>query len=195
MTLRPTVRKSGFRPQLSTSVGGSYLSNSSYGSGASTLNLYTSQVFSGSRAFVNVTDYSVDFDVKIELDTSGEPPSFDASEELRIKAKTLLRDEPARFSAALPRSSRNFGLPLFSDVSLVDKATGFTPTELFNGQGDSLKARLLYNGELAIVNTSITSDSIFDSPPESPLTSGDLLDIFSGTPSSIIISVRGTYNN
>lgn len=189
------VDNGGFRPQLFNVESGSYAKNNVYGSGSAVKNLYTDQQLGtpDSQAVIRQHDTDVDFSLDVTLDVTGPDPGYDSTDELRIRTQQPLSAENAnRYRNGLPMPSSKFGLPLFLDVQVVDKATGFAPpsfpAQVTPGQ---LQARLLYGGELALVATDFTTAP----PTVNALVHSDFLNLWNSAAGTdqVVISVRGTY--
>ena len=188
------VDHSGFRPQLYTVVTGSYASNSVYGSGAALVNDFTDEQLQDlSEAVIRQQDRDTTFSLKVVLDLSQVDPGFDYDEEIRIRTlQPLVSSDSPRYLTSLSVNAREFRLPLFLDVEIVDPSTGAPfagfPSEAGIGQ---LQARLLHGGALALVVTDLTAGP---PPTVTPLTFVDLVPLFgAGAGTQLRISVRGTY--
>jgi len=191
--IKTSISQSGFRPQLFTVVGGSYVSNPPvYGSGATLLNDYNDEIISTkSFAKIRKEDTNVEFNIKIVIDLSLVDPAHPATEELRIRtSQPLASGEPARYRNALPVPSSKFNLPLFNDIEFIDSTTGL---QLATGAipAGKIQARMLYGGELALI---VTDFSAGPPPTVTPMDAGDLAAAFGAAAGTeLIISIRGTY--
>lgn len=189
------ISHTGFRPQLYTVVGGSYASNSVYGSGAALVHDYNTEIIqSASRSSIRQHDTQVEYDIKIILDLHQADPAFD-TEEVRIRTlQPLIAGEPGCYLTRLPIKPTNYRQPLFLDVEIVNPATGkpFAGFPATAGVGQ-LQARLLINGDMALVTTNLAAGP---PPTVTPLTGNDFDVLFGAAAGTELeISVRGSYRS
>nr|QBK86163.1 MAG: uncharacterized protein LCMAC101_07580 [Marseillevirus LCMAC101] len=185
------IQQTGFPPQLFLVAGGSYASNSSYGSGSASTGNYDSQTppitvrdqlnpICQTRTRVRQQDTDVDFDVTICLDSSQPDPGFTGTDELRIRNLPLTNP-----LSGLKPADPNFGLPLFLEVEVVDEnGLLLLPT---GGANRTLQARLLYGSQLALIQQESSAPPTVTAVTSSQLTFG----LASGT--FIRIHARGQY--
>lgn len=188
------IAHTGFRPQLFTVASGSYASNQVYGSGAALVNDYNTEIIQdASRAAIRQHDNNVEYNVKVVLDLSLANPGFVTGEEVRIRTlQPLASTEPGRYLTRLPKKDVNYRQPLFLDVEIINPATGapFAGFPSVAGAGQ-LQARLMMNGDLALVVTDLTAGP---PPTVTPITAGDLAALFGAAAGTRLqIDVRGSY--
>ena len=195
-SIKKDICNSGFRPELFTVDAGSYASNQVYGSGLAAVNDYnTETIRKSSIANIRQHDSDVDFSIKVVLDLSLSAPGFITGEEIRIRTlQPLASGEPGAYSRKLPVKSINYGQPLFLDVEIIDPSTGAPFAGFPSAAGiGQLQARLLINGELALVVADLSAGP---PPVVTPLTSTDLAPLFGAAAGTkLLISVRGSYRS
>ncbi|HSA76277.1 MAG TPA: hypothetical protein VLE02_01910 [Nitrosarchaeum sp.] len=185
---------SGFRPQLNVVAAGSYVSNAVYGSNAASTGNYETVTLRGSSNSLSQTVASytkngkqVSFSVQISLNGAVANPIAVGGSEVRIRVLPTNVTEPEKYISGLPLPDGSFLLPLFEDVEVIDQ----TGTNLLpNAVNSQLQARILYNGDLALVNVNLAAGP----PPTSVgLTAAILGALFATVGRTIKILVRGTY--
>lgn len=184
------VLQTGFRPSLYTAAAGSYAANHVYSSGAAVANSYDSVMVASpaSKASIRKHDTDVEFDLKVTLDLSAADPAFPVGEEVRVRVLPRGTSEPLNYFKALHTPAHDYRLPLFTNVTIVDPATGASIVPV----AGQLQARLLYGGHLALVVADLTAAP----PTTAALTAGDLAALF-GAPAGteLELTVRGVYRS
>lgn len=197
ISVKGSICNSGYRPQLYTVAGGSYVSNAVYSSGATEVNNYENETLRrNSNPLARTTGSirkhgkNVDFSVEVALNCDLANPGFGATEELRIRVLPLSTGDPFRYGRGLPISDPLYGLPLFTEVEVVDADTGLVPGA-FGALAGQLQARLLKGGDLALVSNDLGQGGI--PATVTALNAGDIAGLFGGTINLLRISVRGSY--
>ena len=189
-----SVTQGGFLSSLVTVGAGAYASNPpTYGSSSPILLNYNSVTATASSgASVRKSGDRVDFSLSVTLNADAAAPV--ANEELRIRAinkldGTTLADAPCgrRSTSGLPSVAAGSTLPLFTDVDIIDTATGLPPAAL--GVAGQFAARLLHNGDLALVSVDLTAAP----QTQTALTSAEITAAFGGPTAELRVSVRGSY--
>lgn len=200
------VIQGGFRPLLYTVANGSYTSNSVYGVNAAQVNNYqiyqlprgTSNVPLTGNAYVTSTegcdyrkaDTKIEFNCSVVLKSRVPDPGF-RTEELRIGVYPRDFTDPPEYSKALPNHLRTTDLPLFNDVEILDKnGTQIAPDATTPAGVYRLQARLLWNGNLALVLQDLSSTP----PTVRGLQHDDIADAFGVADNVIRINIRGKYS-
>jgi len=198
------VVNNGFRPQLYIAKNGSYASNAVYGSGvgpdpdsALAVNTYDSvtlRSLNQTRANVRKEDKDVYFDLDITLDSTATDP-FDgievAGDELRIRVqKPLALGEPGAYLNQLPLPDYKKPLPLFFECDIINVTTGQPILPSLQNPSSLLQARMLTNGDLALIRRDISSGP----PTDTPLIILNISPLFGqSVAANIRISVKGYY--
>ena len=184
------VQQTGFRPSLYTVVTGSYAANHVYSSGAAVVSNYDSVMVDtpASKASVRKHDTDVEFDLKITLNLAAADPGFVSTDELRVRVLPLGTSEPLNYFKALHTPAHDYRLPLFTNVQIVDPATGASIVPV----AGQLQARLLYGGHLALVVADLTAAP----PTTAALTAGDIAGLFGAAAGSELeLTLRGYYRS
>jgi hypothetical protein len=196
----------GFRPELYTVDTGTYTSNARFGSSTPLVTSYlVNQIPAGTTTVplgvmgppfalsstgctYRMQGNRVEFVCNVTL--GGSDPGYPDLEELRIRPAQRINFNRVVGQRGLPIPDSRFSLPLFNDVEIVDKSGAEAAPDAGTPAGEyHLQARLLLNGELALV----LQDTAGGPPPiVRGLQSGDINGSFA-TDNIISITIRGTY--
>jgi len=200
------ILSGGFRPELYTVDNGAYTSNTRFGPSAPLVTSYlVNQIPAGTTTVpLGVTGppfalsstgctyrmqgNKVEFVCNVTL--GGSDPNYPDLEELRIRPAQRINFNRVVGQRGLPIPDSRFSLPLFNDIEIVNKSGSEAAPDAGTPAGEyQLQARLLLNGELALVLKDIAGG-----PPSiiRGLQSGDIDGSFA-TNDVINITIRGTY--
>lgn len=200
------VTDQGFRPQLFTVPGGTYAGSGSFGSNVAAeepaaTNIEAVTDRSGvspctTRGDIRVHGHDVDFEVQLSLDLTQTAPVVNASDELRIRSLPLSTSENSNYLNTLPPSDKKFfRQPLFEHVEIlaVDTTGASAPVHVASlpGADQTLQARFLYGGELALVRIDTSAGTATDVPA----LWSDISGLFGATsqPQCLQITIRASY--
>ncbi len=197
-----SVTNTGFRPTLHIVPAGSY-ATANYGSSAVPLttgtSTYNSVLLEGSSNSLATSGCNirqdgnlVSFELSCVLDLTQADPTTNAGE-LRLKVKDLAAGDPNKYGRGLSPVSGKYPFPVFPvEISIQSTSGAAAPTLL--GVANEYQARLLANGELALVGV----DSTAIPSVVAAITAANITGSFgaaAGTADVLKIFVKGTYRN
>lgn len=181
---------------------GSYALPGSFGSGVPMIATAANQDDNNSALVIRKEDSQIDFAIKMTFNvTDGVAPLFAGTvtgQEVRIGSRNQGFPTPIRRpqSSVLPPVNVDSFQPLFLDVEVLNSdgapiAIAWPPSAAGTPGLGQLKARWLYGGQLALVNTNYAVNNLTNT---TPILASDFNALVgaAGT-NTVVLSIRGSY--